>query len=132
MSVDLETWGKNMAQGANRLYGRVTVTYQQVTDGAYDPTTGKPAETITSYPLPGYPAIIGKIEAYDAKFFGIGLIIAGDRKLSIAAADLVAGGMAANPEPNDKVSFVTETAVIISVERVYDGAAVSEYVLQVR
>lgn len=132
MVTTLESWAQALASKTNQLYGKVSVIYEQITEGAYDPAAGAPAQTIVDYPLAGHPAIIGEITQFAERFVGQGSIIQGDAQLKIAAADLVAAGMTGDPKANDRVTCDGAKYTVIEPTRIYAGGTVSEFWLHIR
>lgn len=100
-----------------------TYTLARVAAGAYNPATGAAALTTTQ------STFVGKLISYrDADIDGA-LIQRGDRRLLIAAASL-AGGVV--PQTDDRVSGDGAEMMIVSVQKIEEGASVVIYACQVR
>lgn len=99
-----------------------TVTLTTQSAGTYDPAT----RTTTITPTSVTPKAV--IEEYTAgqMFAGDGLILAGDKRLTFAAADIT------RPEPGDTVTIDSVVWTIKAVQETWSGEQVAIYVVQVR
>lgn len=82
------------------------VTFRVITVGAYDPATGTASETTSDTTIKGVLEDVNAREIND-------LVQAGDRRLTVAAADLSAA-----PKISDKVLIGGVTHQIIRVETI--------------
>ena len=96
------------------------VTHTVTTAGAYDPATGSLTPSTTTATL---KAIISD---YKPQAFGVGLVLAGDKKLSIAAADITA------PKPGDTITLDGVVWTVMNVQETWSGEQVAMLDIQVR
>lgn len=98
-----------------------TVVLTTVTAGAYDPVTGVTTPSTTT------ASVQATIEEYEGAELIAGLAAAGDKKVSIPAAQLSAA-----PKPTDKVTVATIVYAVVSVRTERAGGVDLLYVLQCR
>ncbi len=98
-----------------------SVTLTTVTAGAYDPQTGAAATTTTT------ATVDALIEEYDGADLLAGLGVAGDKKVTIPAAQL-----ATAPKPTDKVTVAGIVYAVVSVRSDEAGGVAIIYTLQCR
>ena len=99
------TISKSLQKTASKLMEKFggALTYRRVSGGAYNASTGAITETVTDYNLRG---VLQDVKAREVNE----LIQAGDKRLTIAAADV-----ANAPTPADKVLIASVVHQIISV-----------------
>ncbi|MFZ6655934.1 hypothetical protein [Undibacterium sp. TJN19] len=101
------------------------MTHINVDQGAYDPTTGSAATNEASTSLKGL------VEDYnrqsDGAAFVSGLVLEGDKKITIAAAALTVV-----PAPGDRITFDTSDMTIKNVKTTFAGDLPALYELHAR
>lgn len=98
-----------------------SVTITTVTAGAYNPATGAATPTTTT------TAVTAIIEEYDGAELTAGLGAAGDKKISVPAAQL-----SAIPSPSDSAAVGGVTYAVIGVRTEEAGGVPILYVLRCR
>lgn len=101
--------------------GFQSVTLTSVTAGSYDPATG------TTTPTTSTTSVRAVVEDYKGLALLNGLIQAGDKKVTIAGANV-----ATAPKPTDSVTVGGVTYAVISVATTQPGSAAVIYELQCR
>src|SRR5262245_6771345 len=102
--MSLDSALRKAASSVLRKFG-TPVVVQRVTLGGYNPATGKPASTITT------ANVRGRLDDYTDRELN-NRIAAGDRKLTVAAAD-----MNFEPATSDRVQVGSLVYEIIRVQR---------------
>ena len=97
-----------------------SLTYRQVSSGAYNATTGAITETTTDYTVRGVLEDVNKREVNE-------LIQANDKRLILAAADL-----AVTPNTADRVVISTVSHQIIRVQTIEQDNTAITYELILR
>lgn len=97
------------------------VTFTQVTEGAYNPTTGDISGGSTSVAVP--KAII---EDYNGTDYIAGQIEIGDRKVTTPASGYN------EPRPNDQFTIGSDLYTVVAVETIWSGEQAAIYISQVR
>jgi len=114
---------KRMRAAAQRLiddFGKPTTL--QRTSTTYDPGTGTTTETTTDY------SVNGVLEAYSENRIDGTLVKVGDMRLTVPARDL-----AVTPDQTvDRVIIDGTQWSIVNIGRLYSGAQVATYEMQVR
>lgn len=98
-----------------------SVTLRKAGTETYDPATGDLTGSPTDY------ATKGLIENYSEHFIAEGLVQAGDRKVTIAAASITV-----TPEQGDSVLIGAESFDVIEVKREFAGDTPVIHILQIR
>lgn len=98
-----------------------SVILTTVTPGTYDPETGASTPTTTT------ATVDALIEEYDGADLLAGLGVAGDKKVTIPAAQL-----ATAPKPTDKVTVAGIPYAVVSVRTDEAGGVAIIYTLQCR
>lgn len=98
-----------------------SVVLTTVTAGTYDPATG------AATPSTSTATVTAIIEEYDGAELMAGLGAAGDKRISVPAAQLSAA-----PKPSDKVTVSAITYAVVSVRTEEAGGVAILYVLQCR
>lgn len=98
-----------------------SVTLTTVTAGVYNPATG------AATPSTSTRTITAIVEEYDGAELMAGLGAAGDKKVSVPAAQLTTA-----PKPSDKATVGGVTYAVISVRTEEAGGVAILYVLQCR
>jgi hypothetical protein len=105
-------------------YGK-SVTFTRVTQGAYDPATSTAPTTTTS------TAVKALVEDYnkqtDGAAFVNGLVLEGDKKVTVAATAL-----GFTPTPGDQVGFDGGVLTVKNVKATFAGEVAATYELHVR
>lgn len=110
-------------RAATKLIGQFgrSITLTTVTPGAYNPATGAAVPTSASVTV---KAIVEEYKGFDIVSE---LAKAGDKKLTVSAADL-----AARPTPADKVTVDGLVYTIVAVKAISSGALDALYEIQAR
>lgn len=98
----------SLRKAASKLVGKLggDVTIRAVTVGDYDANTGTASETVSDTVVKGFVENVNAREVND-------LVKAGDRRLTIAAADL-----ASTPSTSDKVVISGVVYQIVNIETI--------------
>ena len=118
----------NMVALALRLINKrgQTITYTRIVQGAYDTTTGAAAAAVqTTYTLKALADDYTRMS--DGLAFLAGLILEGDKKITIPAAALTF-----TPMPGDRVTFGGFTRTVQSVKSTSAGELTAIFELRVR
>jgi len=115
----LDTPLRAVAKSLMHTFG-TSATVRRVLGGQYNTTTGKAVETIIDQ------AVEGILEEYEAREIG-DTVKMGDRKFSIAAADLNF-----TPSPEDRVLFGTKVYRIVRVGIVQATDDAALFTMQLR
>jgi hypothetical protein len=113
------TLAARRSAGVIRTLG-VDVTVRRIAR-VVDPATGKTTDTVTDTEAKGV------IQEYAARFVDGTVVRRGDRRLTIAAADL-----ALTPVPGNQILIGGDVFEVVNVESKYVGAEVVAYELQIR
>lgn len=106
---------------ADETLGRA-VTLTSITPGAYNTATGQTAAATTATQTPQ-----AVIEDYGGRELIDGLILAGDKKVSIPAADLTTA-----PKPSDTITIGSDVFAVLAVSTTEAGGEAILYVCQCR
>lgn len=98
-----------------------SISYQKVTSGEYDTTTGEAAVTNPSIDIKGI------VENYKGQDFSSGLIEGGDKKVTVAAQ-----AFAELPTTSDTITIDNLTYTIVGIKTVFSGDLPAIYELQAR
>lgn len=118
--MTLDARARATAQKSLSKFGKV-IMISSITQGVYDPSTGVmagEASVITSH-----RAIIQDYNGYELVS---GVILQGDRKVTIPALDIT------EPKTGDIVTFDAKDYSVIAVKFVWSGEMAALYKLQVR
>lgn len=102
------------------LFGK-SVTHSRVTPGTYNTATGTATPTTATQTLPAI------IEEYKGAELVSGLVMSGDKKVSIAGA-----AFATPPKPTDTITIDGLAFTVVEVAAIYSGEDVALYVLKCR
>jgi hypothetical protein len=97
-----------------------TVTLRQIAR-TFDPVTGKTTDVVTD------TTVKGVIQDFAARYVDGTVVRRGDRRLTLAAADLVV-----EPVPGNRVVIGSDVFEVINVESKFVGPKVVAYELQIR
>jgi hypothetical protein len=121
------SFDSNMVAVALKLINKrgQTVTYSRITQGAYDTSTGMASTTTTALT---FKALVSDFSrASDGLAFLSGLVLEGDKKVTIPAASLPFA-----PLPTDRVAIDGLTYSVQSIKQVSAGESPVLYDLRVR
>ena len=98
----------SLKKAASKLVGKLggDVTIRSVTVGAYDPSSGTASESVSDAVVKGFVENVNAREVND-------LVKAGDRRLTVAAADL-----SSTPSTSDKVVITGVVYQIVNIETI--------------
>lgn len=102
-----------------------TIVYTRVTQGVYDPATGAATTTTASYTVKGLASDFNR--AQDGMAFMSGLVLEGDKKITIPSAALTFV-----PTPGDRVSFDGFNMTVQTVKSTSAGELTALYDMRVR
>lgn len=110
-------------RAATKLIGQFgrSITLTTVTAGAYNPATGTAANTTSSV------SVKAILEDYNGFEIANELAVAGDKKVTVSAADL-----ASAPKPVDTLTIDGQVFTIVGVKAVSSGALNALYIIQAR
>lgn len=117
--TQLDTLFRGLATNLIGQFGK-EVTFTSIGGVVYDP------DTLTSHNSSVAVTVKAIIEDYKPREYGTGLILVGDKKLSVAAAGLT------KPKPGDTVTLDSDTWSVISVNEEWSGEQISMYSIQIR
>lgn len=100
-------------------YGK-TVIFGSMTDGTYDTVTGSVSRSAS------VTTVKARVRDYSPKEFRQGLIIVGDKEVSIAAEGI------GTPKPGDTVTIDSSVYKVLASESVWSGEQVALYKLHCR
>lgn len=113
------TVSDHRAAGVVRTMG-IEVTLRQIARTP-DPATGKTTDTVTD------TTVKGVVQDFAARYVDGTVVRRGDRRLTLAAADL-----AVEPIPGNRVIIGADAFEVVNVESKFVGPSVVAYELQIR
>lgn len=118
--MTLDATARPLALKLINKYG-ASVTYTQVTAGAYNPATSSATPTTVA------STVKAVVETFAGTHFFSELIIAGDKKFTCPASSF-----SSEPKPGDTVTLDSIVYTVVAVKAIFSGALAAIYEIAAR